>query len=148
MKTLALYRPYGIGKALEDFDRYMESFFGESPLTPAASRRLPAVDIQETPEGYLLEADLPGFEEKDIQVETNGGMLTIESIRKEEKAEDANRRFLLRERSDVSFRRTFQLPDNADAAGVQARFKNGTLYLDIKKRPEAQKRRIEISSGE
>ena len=85
MKAVTLYRPVTIEKALNDFDHYMESFFGESPLTPAYSRE-PAVDIRETVDAYVLEAELPGYDEKNIEVHMDGGVLTIET-KKEEKTE-------------------------------------------------------------
>ena len=159
MKTLALYQPYSygnFGKALEDIDRYMNSFFADSTLRPALQdNRVPMVDIRETPEGFSLEADLPGYDEKDITVQVDGNVLTIETARQEENAsetapidaEKEQSRYIIRERRAVSFRRSFQLPGNTDTTGIQAHFKNGVLRLEIKKRPEAQKRRIEIGVG-
>ncbi|GHV87827.1 hypothetical protein AGMMS50267_01870 [Spirochaetia bacterium] len=156
MKTVTLYRPFTIEKALEDFDQYMGSFFGESPLTPARNQRyLPAVDILETEGAYEVEAELPGYDEKNIQVHVDGSVLTIES-RKEEAVQDAaaekaaskeangEPRFIVRERRSASFHREFRLPENADTNAISAVFKNGLLNLEIKKRPEAQKRVIEI----
>ncbi|MDR2501227.1 MAG: Hsp20/alpha crystallin family protein [Treponema sp.] len=155
MKNVALYSPYTIGKAIEDFDRYMESFFGESPL--ALSRNtayLPAVDIKEKEGVYLLEMELPGLDEKNIQIHVDNKALTIES-KQEEAArnvspKDAAKegvepvRYLVRERRQVAFRRSFQLPENADTQSITAHFKKGVLHLEIKILPEAQKRKIEI----
>jgi HSP20 family protein len=151
MKTVTLYRPFTIEKALEDFDRYMDSFFGESPLIPAASY-MPAVDIRETEGCYELEAELPGYDEKGIQVHVDGGVLTIESKKEEEvnrdvspkQGEKIEHRYLIRERRGASFHRSFKLPENADINAISAAFKNGILTLEIKKQPEAQKRVIEI----
>ncbi|GHT75598.1 molecular chaperone Hsp20 [Spirochaetia bacterium] len=156
MKTVTLYRPFTIEKALEDFDQYMGSFFGESSLTPARNQRyLPAVDIRETEGTYEVEAELPGYDEKNIQVHVDGSVLTIES-RKEGAVQDAavekaaskeangEPRFIVRERRSASFHREFRLPENADTNAISAVFKNGLLNLEIKKRPEAQKRVIEI----
>jgi HSP20 family protein len=165
MKTVALYRPFTIEKALDDFDRYMDSFFGESPLAPAAShavrraRYLPAVDIRETNEAYLVEAELPGYDEKDIQVQVDGSMLTIESKKEAEtsggvasqdvspqgQGED---RFLIRERQSASFSRSFKLPEDAETESITAHFKNGLLNLSIKKRAGAPKRMIRIGTGQ
>jgi HSP20 family protein len=143
MKTVTLYRPFTIEKALEDFDRCMDSFFGESPLTPAYKAKfLPAVDIRENENAYELEAELPGCDEKDIQVHVDGGVLTIES--KKEEARDGEPKFLIRERRNVSFSRSFKLPENADVSGISAAFKNGLLTLEIKKQAEAQKKIIQI----
>jgi HSP20 family protein len=155
MKTITMYRPFALEKALEDFDRYMESFFKDSPLTPDYKADfLPAVDIRETEKAYELEAELPGFEEKEIQIHVDNGTLTIQSGREEKESRDVSPRkdgekegafrYLLRERRNVSFSRSFKLPENADVNGISANFKNGLLKLDIKKLPEAQKKVIQI----
>jgi HSP20 family protein len=154
MKTITMYRPFALEKALEDFDRYMESFFKESPLTPDYKADfLPAVDIRETEKTYELEAELPGFEEKEIQIHVDNGTLTVESAREESRdvspkkdagEKDGAFRYLLRERRNVSFSRSFKLPENADVNGISANFKNGLLKLEIKKLPEAQKKVIQI----
>jgi HSP20 family protein len=159
MKAMTLYRPVTIEKALNDFDRYLGAFFGESPLTPAlngyepANCREPAVDVRETSDAYLLEAELPGYDEKNIEVQMDGGVLTIAS-KKEEKAErnvneDAGNdpRWVIRERRSASFSRSFKLPENADPGAVAANFKDGLLILEISKRAEAQKRVIQISKN-
>jgi HSP20 family protein len=136
-----------IEKALDDFDRYMGSFFGESPLAPAfkASGHRPAVDIRETENAYMLEAELPGYYEKGIEIHLDNGILTIES-KKEETEEKKEANFLIRERRSASFSRSFKLPENADPDAISAAFKNGLLGLEIKKRPETKKRLIQIES--
>ncbi|GHV52168.1 hypothetical protein AGMMS49579_09000 [Spirochaetia bacterium] len=157
MKTVTLYRPFNIGNALSDFDRYLETFFGDSPLSPTDRifNRLPAVDVREKEDAYLLEADLPGYDEKGIQVHVDGGTLTIESGQadqrdvspeKDRDAEKAKDAFLIRERRSAPFSRSFKLPENADPEVVTASFKNGILSLEIKKRSEAQKRVIQINA--
>jgi HSP20 family protein len=164
MKTVTLYRPFNIENALNDFDRYLETFFGDSPLSPTdrVFNHLPAVDIREKDDAYLLEADLPGYDEKGIQVHVDGGALTIESRQDEtsrrdlspEKDRNAEKDagkgkdlFLIRERRTSSFSRSFRLPENADPNAVAASFKNGILSLEIKKRSEAQKRMIQINAN-
>ncbi|MDR2176897.1 MAG: Hsp20/alpha crystallin family protein [Treponema sp.] len=154
MKALTMYRPLNIGDALSDFDHYLESFFGDSALTPVERvfNRLPAVDVREKEDAYILEAELPGYDEKDIQVHVDGGNLTIESRQNEEKERKENGKdakngaYLIRERRTSSFSRSFKLPDNADPEQVNATFKNGILSMEIKKRSEAQKRLIRINA--
>jgi HSP20 family protein len=147
-----MYRPFTIGNALSDFDRYLESFFGDSMLAPADRifNHLPAVDVREKEDAYLLEAELPGYEEKDIQVHVDGNNLTIESKREEEKEKENGKNkggaYLIRERRTSSFSRSFKLPENADSSQVSASFKNGILSMEIKKRSEAQKRLIQINT--
>jgi HSP20 family protein len=155
MKTLNVYRPFTLGNALSEFDRYLESFFGDSSLDPVDRmvNRLPAVDVREKGDAYIVEAELPGYEEKDIEVHVEGGNLTIESKREEEKEQKENDKnpkngtYLIRERRSNSFSRSFKLPDNADSDRVSAAFKNGLLSLEIKKRGEAQKRLIQIRAS-
>jgi HSP20 family protein len=155
MKTLTMYRPFTIGNALNDFDRYLESFFGDSTFSPADRifNRLPAVDVQEREDSYLLEVELPGYDEKDIQVQVEGGNLSIESCReaegeqKEKDAEAGKGIYLIRERRSISFSRSFKLPENADPSQVAASFKNGILSMEIKKRGEAQKRLVRINAA-
>jgi len=153
MKTLAMYRPNTIQNALSDFDRYFESFFGDSILAPAARmlNQLPAVDIRETENAYVLDMELPGYDEKNIDVHVDGSSLTItskqEEAREVKKDEETQGTYLLRERRLNSFSRSFKLPENADPEGVSAAFKNGILNLQIKKRAEAQKRSIQINAA-
>jgi HSP20 family protein len=154
MKTVTLYRPFALEKALEDFDRCVDSFFGESPLTPAyRANYLPATDIRETEKAYELEAELPGYDEKNIGIHVDSGVLTVESktedarnVSSEKDAGEKNGepRYLIRERRSASFSRSFKLPENADVNGISATFKNGLLNLEIKKQAEAQKKVIQI----
>ncbi|MDR1174531.1 MAG: Hsp20/alpha crystallin family protein [Treponema sp.] len=154
MKAVSMYRPLNLSNALSDFDRYMESFFGDTPLTGKNFTRLPAMDIREKDDCYILEMDLPGYDEKDIQINVDGGTLTVESKPEEENTGEANDEkkakkegiFLLRERQAASFSRSFKLPENADSAGISASFKNGVLGLNIKKKAQAQKRLIQINT--
>ena len=154
MKAVTLYRPVTIQNALEDFDRYMESFFGESPLTPASRAREPAVDIRETEDAFVLEAELPGYDEKNIEVHVDRGVLSIES-KKEEAAERnvspskegaAKELYVIRERRTASFNRSFKLPENANLDAISAHFSNGLLCLEIKKLAEAKKRIIQVKA--
>jgi HSP20 family protein len=150
MKTVTMYRPNTIQNALNDFDRYFESFFGDSALAPAARvfGHLPPVDVQETEKAFVMDMELPGYEEKDIAVHVDGGSLSIES--KQEEAKEEKKRggtYILRERRLNSFNRSFKLPENANPETVSAAFKNGVLTLEIQKRPEAQKRMIKINAS-
>jgi HSP20 family protein len=132
----------------------LESFF-DSAMVPFTGNRvlnkLPVVDVQETDNAYLVEAELPGFDEKQIKVQVEGGKLTIESTMDEEKekkenAKDAKKEYLIRERRATSFSRSFTLPENADTEAVSAVFKNGVLSLEIKKRAASAKRLVEIKA--
>jgi len=166
MRTITMYRPSAVQSTLNDFDRYVESFFGDSVLSPAskAFSRMPAVDIRETEKAYVMDMELPGYSEKDIEIHIDGSNLSIVAKRenaaekKEENAptgdaaEDQNVAkdqgvWLLRERRTSSVSRSFKLPQNADPEEVTAVFKNGILTLEVKKRAEAQKRTIQIKAA-
>jgi HSP20 family protein len=157
MKTVNLYRPSLVEHALHDFDRYMESFFGESPLisTKRIFNALPLVDIYETKSTFVMELELPSYDEKDIEVDVDGKTLTISSkleetsqrnVSEKPEAEKDERIYLIRERRKASFTRSFALPENADPDSIVANFKNGILNLEIKKRNQTQKRVIPIEN--
>jgi HSP20 family protein len=148
MKSLITYYPNTIQNALTDFDRYFESFFGDSLLNHASRivNHLPVVDIHETGNDYVMDMELPGYDEKNIEVHVDGGNLTIASKEEERKGEGTGK-YILREIRRNSFSRSFRLPDNADPEGVSAGFKNGILTLNIKKRAEAQKKTIQINAA-
>ena len=148
MKNVSVYRPMNV------VDQLMESFFDSSLASTLASvsanpalNKLPLVDVMETADSYIVEAELPGFDEKQIGVQVEGGKLTIESIRNDEKEDNKTCTYLIRERRRISFSRSFTLPENADTDSVSAVFKNGILTLEIKKRAETARRHIEISAG-
>jgi len=155
MKAVTLYRPRILENALSDFDHYMDSFFGDNFLSPSERifNRLPSVDIRDTEKAYILEAELPGFDEKDIEIHLDNNTLTIESKKEEEKSEEssvdaaADRNYLIRERRTASFCRSFRLPENADPEAISASFKNGILSMEINKKAEAQKRVIQITKN-
>ncbi|MDR2633716.1 MAG: Hsp20/alpha crystallin family protein [Treponema sp.] len=157
MKSVTLYRPAMLENALDDFDRYVESFFGDSSLLPSARvfSHLPAVDIRETKNAYVLEAELPGYTEESIQIHVDGGTLTIESKQDDSNARNVSEKqgqkeekeekvFIIRERRRSAFTRSFKLPENVDPDTISAHFHNGILTLEIKKRMESQKRMIPI----
>jgi HSP20 family protein len=160
MKAITMYRPNTIQNALSDFDRYFESFFGDSLLTPANRifNHIPAVDIRETEKAYILDMELPGHDEKNIDIHIDGSNLHIASKQEENNEEknsaDGDRNsagepgsYVLRERRLHAFSRSFKLPENADGKAVSAAYKNGILSLEIKKQAEAQRRSIRINAA-
>ena len=150
MKTLTLYRPNMLEDAISGFDRYLDSFFGDNFLSPSDRifNRLPSVDVRETDKAYVLEAELPGFDEKDIGIRLDGNNLILESKKMEDgetRTESGN--YLIRERRVSSFSRSFKLPENTDPQGISASFRNGILSLEIGKKAEAQTKVIQISKN-
>ena len=112
-------------------------------------KSLPAVNIEEQEDKYVLELAAPGKTKKDFNIELDNDLLTISSeIKEEHKSEDKDRNFTRREFSYESFKRSFTLPDSVDTSKVKANYKNGVLSVDLPKRDEAKKqpkRLIDIS---
>ena len=125
---------------LFDWNRTLDSFFDD---TPVWNTQTPAVDVKEEEKRYLMEAELPGLTDKDIELKVEDNILTLSS-KKEESKEEKKNGYLLRERRSAEFCRTFVLPQDADRAEVKAEFKNGLLVVDIPKKPEAQPRKIDV----
>jgi len=104
----------------------------------------PAVDIKEEEQRFVLQADIPGVDPKDIDVTMDNGVLTIKGERKHESEEEANG-YKRVERSYGSFYRRFSLPDSADAEGITAKGKDGVLEVVIPKLEKVQPRKITVS---
>ena len=114
---VASYDPF---KEMEEFER---RFFGQR--TPALK-----TDIREVENGYILEADLPGFAREDIKAEIKNGYLTIRAERKTDTESREN--YLRRERTYGSFTRTFDL-EGIDTEAITASFKDGVLSVNLPK---------------
>jgi HSP20 family protein len=114
----------------------------ENPLTTASF--VPAVDIYEDPEKVVLKLEVPGIEEKDLDVRVENHTLTVKGERKFEK-EEKEENFHRIERRYGSFYRAFTLPSTVDTENVGASYNAGVLKLELKKKPEAQPKQIKIN---
>ncbi len=108
---------------------------------------IPPVDIVEEKDRILLTAELPGFQENDVEVQMEGNLLTLRGERKSE-VEKEGRTFHRTERSYGQFVRSFTLPNNVDRDRIKATFANGLLHIELPKREEAKPRQIKVSAGE
>ena len=111
----------------------------------AASDWVPAVDIREEDERYVIHADVPGVEAKDIDVSMEDGILSIRGERKFEN-EESREGYKRVERVRGSFYRRFSLPDSTDAESVSAKCKDGVLEIAIPKQVKVLPKRIEVQS--
>ena len=132
---------------ITDFDRIFDSMFThDSPRLSLAQSCMPAVDVTETETEFLLSADMPGLDKKDMSIDIHDGVITIkgESAIDNEKSTDDYR---IRERQLGAFNRSFRLPDNVNEVKVAAKFKNGVLMITLPKAKEVlpEGRRIKIS---
>jgi HSP20 family protein len=137
------YRPLGLlGRLLQE-DR-LDNLLNREP--EAVTDWLPAVDIREEGDCYLLRADLPGVDPEDIEVTMEEGVLTIQGRREAETTENEAgfRRF---ERVSGSFLRRFTLPDTANGEEIQAHTSNGVLEVKIAKQVKTQPRKIQVKTA-
>jgi len=145
--NLVRFQPWSISDLMQrDFDRLAASRFGHNDVETPVTDWVPAVDIVEEKDRFLLRADVPGVAPTEIDVSMDDGVLTIAGERHTEKHEDADgvRRF---ERVSGRFHRRFSLPETADAEGIVARSANGILEVSIPKLPEVQPRRITVEAA-
>ena len=134
----------------DEMDRMFERFEHGWPRWPALFRRngdfaVPDLDVRENTNSVVVEAELPGVDEKDISVTLANGVLTIKGEKKHEK-EEKGESYYLTERSFGSFERAIRLPETVDDAKIEAKFDKGVLKVTAAKKPEAVKadRKIEI----
>ena len=127
--------PYSIARELLGWD----PFFGGRP----SSAFSPAFEVKETNDSFVLKADLPGVEEKDLDVAVHNGVLTVSGSRSAEERKEGES-FALYERQYGSFTRSFAMPDMADGERIDAQLTNGVLTLTIGKKTEAKPRKIAI----
>jgi HSP20 family protein len=105
---------------------------------------VPAVDIYEDAEKVVLKLEVPGIEEKDLDVRVEKNTLTVKGQRKLEK-EEKEENFHRIERRYGSFYRAFTLPTTVDTENVDAKYNAGVLKLELKKKPEAQPKQIKVN---
>ncbi len=106
------------------------------------------VDIIEGDKAYEVTAELPGMDEKDIEVKIADGGLTIKGEKQEQK-EEKEKNYYLSERRYGSFERYFRIPEGVDTDKIEASFKKGVLTVNLPKKPEAQKpvKKIEVKAA-
>jgi HSP20 family protein len=133
---------------VEDMSNRLHRLFGE-PSNGEASRRSPwspTVNVEETSEELLFTAELPGMSIDDIAIEVENNVLSLSGEKKEEKEESEDRRYHLWERKYGSFKRTFTLPRTVKTEKITAHMKDGVLFIQVPKAPEAKSRKIAIKS--
>jgi len=128
----------------EEIKQVFERFFGDADSSSVVtSQWTPRVDIKEEANRFVILADIPGVEPKDIDISMDKGILSIKGERRSEKKEETDR-FSRIERSYGAFHRRFALPDSADPDQISATGRNGVLEISIPKRPETTPRKIEV----
>lgn len=140
-ETPAVWDPFRTMRDLLNWDPFAE-------MSPVLGRTTDAVftprfEVKETKNAYVFKADLPGIDEKDLEITLTGNRLTISGKRDAERQEDGDQ-FFTYERSYGSFSRSFTLPEGADPDHADADLRNGVLTLSVPKHPEHQPKKISI----
>lgn len=127
-------------RELEAMERRMRRIFEDAGFTPAL---LPAADVYETDDEFVVELEVPGYEEKELEIEVSDHTLRVKGERAEEK-EKKDKAYHLHERLEKSFERRFSLPAEADPERTKATFVKGVLEIHVAKTPEPKPRKIAI----
>ena len=128
----------------------MNQLMEESFVRPNGTRGqgfVPALDLSETAEGFLVEAAVPGLKPEDVEITVENNVLTIKGETRQEK-EDKQRSFHRIERRFGSFQRTIALPNTVKPDAIKASLEHGVLRLEIPKAEEVKPRKISVNLGE
>ena len=135
--SIVQYEPWSLFNGLtRDFDNFVSP-----PTAPAGF--IPAVDVHEESERFVVRADLPGVKLDDVEITADKGVLTIRGERKAEQREKTEGYERI-ERVSGGFTRRFALPENVQADNITARYTDGVLEVSIPKQPVQQARRVTI----
>jgi HSP20 family protein len=137
-----------LGTIQNEMNRLFNSFFDTpTPANGTTYRRwVPAMDLVETENAFVLKADLPGLSESDVNIELEDNVLTVSGERKSEH-EDRKAGYYRVERSYGSFRRSLTLPEGVDPEAVKATFDKGVLEVTVPKPEQQQPRKVQITVG-
>ena len=133
-----------------EMNRLFNNFFEQPSQTGRSNgttrRWLPAMDLVETADHYVLRADLPGLSDEDVTIQLEDNVLTISGERKTDH-EDQHEGYYRLERAFGSFSRSLTLPDGVDPDSVQAHFDRGVLEISIPKPEQKKPKTVQISLG-
>jgi HSP20 family protein len=136
--------PWNLMRAMLEWDPFREMM----PMLSRTGREgpfTPDFDVKECGNAYVFKADLPGIQEKDVDVSFTGNRLTVSGKREEERREEKETYYSF-ERSCGSFSRSFTLPAGVDPEKATAALKDGVLTISVPKTPETQPRRIPVQA--
>ena len=142
--TLVSYEPWSLVNRLH---RQLDQAFNNTSATAQSVSWIPRVDIYEETERFVVLADVPGVEAKDIDITAENGVLTIRGERRSEKKESDKNGYERTERTSGSFLRRFTLPESANTESITAKQTNGVLEVSIPKHPQVQPRRISVAAA-
>ena len=130
-----------------DFDRVFDSLWNGAGVAGRPAVYAPRIDFTETETELRVAAALPGFEEKDLKVTLEDGVLSIEAERNVEAKNEEAKQVRHVETFHGKYRRALRLPSEVDAEAVKAAYRNGILTVTLPKAPAAQVRTIPVTSS-
>ncbi|MEP6484740.1 MAG: Hsp20/alpha crystallin family protein [Rudaea sp.] len=146
--TITRYYPWAQNRRFQDeIKQVFDPFIGEDDTDQSnvvTSQWTPRVDIKEEDKRFVIQADIPGVDPSQIEVQMDKGILSVKGERAAELTAE-NTTTTRVERARGSFYRRFALPDSVDAEGISATGKHGVLEISIPKKPQTTPRRISIS---
>ena len=157
-------------RPVSTMDQLMNSMFYDTPVVKPRVTAF-SVDVIENEDEYIVTAELPGFSESEVEVSLNENLMVISALKKVEEKEDSSTHstssgtanpeagddtstssatrdkvnYLLKERAEGQYKRSFSLPKDADREAIKATLKDGVLNLSISKKPEAKPLSIKIN---
>jgi HSP20 family protein len=127
----------------DSIERRMRRLFEQAGLAPAL---LPAADVYDTADAFVVELEVPGYSEKELDIEVSDHTLTVKGEQSETKQEK-EKNFRLHERLEFEFERRFALPTEADTARMKATFDKGVLKIQAPKVATAKPKKVSIASS-
>jgi HSP20 family protein len=147
MTVLTRWDPFREFTTLQDrMNRLFRDNYGEGQEALSTSTFAPPVDVYEDEHNVTLKIEVPGIDEKDIDVRIENNLLTVHGERKFEK-EEKEENFRRVERQYGSFTRSFTLPSTVNAEQVQANYDKGILKIQLGKKAEAKPKQIKVNVG-
>ena len=121
------------------YSRLLDNFFNDDLdfFTPRFKSSMPAVNVIEEKDNFLIEVAAPGLNKNDFKINLDNGVMNIETTR-EEKKEEVEKNFTRREFCYDSFSRSFTLPDSVDSSKIEANYNDGVLKVSLPKKEEAR----------
>jgi len=147
MTVLTRFEPYREFTTLQDrLNRLFQSSFADNQDALTTSNFSPAVDVYEDEHAVNLKIEVPGVDEKDLDIRVENNTLTVHGERKFEK-EEKEENFRRVERQYGSFTRSFTLPTTVDSEHVSANYDKGVLKISLPKKAEAKPKQIKVNVG-
>jgi HSP20 family protein len=128
-----------------EIDRLFNDFTRGWPATGRTQELMPSMDVTETENEIEITAELPGLEEKDVQVNVVDNVLSIKGEKKSEK-EETDKNYRMFERSYGSFSRRLELPNGVNPDDIKAHLAHGVLKVTVPKPPPAQAKKVEVKT--